>query len=946
MRAISKLLFLSLILLLTGCQRTLDANTANKIIQDCLESKVEVFPAHTMPTPKHLNHYFEDLGVTTRYEKNKIEATTLKATLSHLQEELENKAYLQSSYHHDLKEGYNYHQDGYIYTDNQKRVEHIEEALKTLDYHTTINLSFENATILPINHQSSRLSNGPFQLNIGDYRVSGRILKNGIDLDVFKKDVDGYQFRNSLTLTNVSLTADMDLKNKRHGMRLDYDLNNTTSLKKDRRYHLANKNPQFKSLKQIEDKLSRFLEPPLKQTLNLLKIEVPVPQSGNMVRIELLLQLRFRLHGEVGLELVGSSRDGYHQSREETLRIKKNNFKVTPYMEGSGELSCGIGADVYFGKYRLSDVGVEAGAGASATTQLAYVNNQEKTVTYRRYDYSLSSIGDQIGEVDSKESYVDLCADVNVYIFTRLNVNKKDTSLLGRVGLDASFTPFKKTLPLMHIENRAILKKCSHHYTFDEDLPIKETLVLSAYQVFLEPEDTFTLTTSKANGKVQWSSSDASICSVYEGHLKAKKKGRVAITATDKTGQKAVCNVVILTDEKPEFTPLNGAVNSFFNLYNNHSFYGIMQVECDFMRIIFGTGGTGGHLYPALALCRYIQKQDPTSTFLFVGTKDRLEAEVVPQLGYDYKGLDLKGIVGNPIQKGMAVLKFMASIRQSKKIIKDFKPDIVVGFGGYPSSSIVMAASKLGIKTLIHEQNSIVGLANKILLKHVDKVVCCYEKAKEVLPLEKTLLLGNPRASEVVEGDFLDITTTYQLNPNKKTVLIVMGSLGSASVNQVIVEAKTQFKKKDYQVIFVSGKKDYDHMKKALGNLPEHFKLVPYVQDMPSLYNGVDLVVCRAGASTLAEITSLGKASLIIPSPYVASNHQEYNARALYEKQAALMILEKDLTANLLVESIDAMMEDDKKRISIATHAKALGTPNASRDIYNEMKKLVGEGSI
>jgi len=147
------------------------------------------------------------------------------------------------------------------------------------------------------------------------------------------------------------------------------------------------------------------------------------------------------------------------------------------------------------------------------------------------------------------------------------------------------------------------------------------------------------------------------------------------------------------------------------------------------MRIIFGTGGTGGHLYPALALASYIKKQDPSSEFLFVGTIDRLESEVVPQKGYPYRGLDLKGITGSPINKAKAVLKFVTSISQSKKIIKEFKPDLVIGFGGYPSSSIVMAAAKMHVPTMIHEQNSIIGLANKILIKHVDAIVACYQKA-------------------------------------------------------------------------------------------------------------------------------------------------------------------------------------------------------------------------
>lgn len=359
------------------------------------------------------------------------------------------------------------------------------------------------------------------------------------------------------------------------------------------------------------------------------------------------------------------------------------------------------------------------------------------------------------------------------------------------------------------------------------------------------------------------------------------------------------------------------------------------------MRIIFGTGGTGGHLYPALALAEYIKTKDPDSDFLFVGTIDRLEAKVVPENGYAYRGLDLKGITGSPLNKAKAVLKFVGSISKSKKIVKEFKPDIVIGFGGYPSSSIVLAAAKMGVPTIIHEQNSIIGLANKVLIKHADAIVACYQKAAAEFPSEKTYLLGNPRASQVQQTKMQDMRSTYQLDENKKTVLIVMGSLGSSSVNRIIEEGIDDFAKKDYQVIFVSGDKQYETMKAHLANLPDNVHLVPFVKDMPSLLKTVDLVITRAGASTLAEITSLGVASLIIPSPYVASNHQEYNARELYDAKAAEMILEKDLTKERLLQQIDDLFNHPDKLTELRENAKCLGKPNASSDIYELMKKIV-----
>lgn len=360
------------------------------------------------------------------------------------------------------------------------------------------------------------------------------------------------------------------------------------------------------------------------------------------------------------------------------------------------------------------------------------------------------------------------------------------------------------------------------------------------------------------------------------------------------------------------------------------------------MKIIVSAGGTGGHLYPALALAEYIKKQNKDAEFLFVGTTDRLESKVVPEKGYQYKGLYVKGLVGNPLQKLKNAFIFVKSLKESKKILKEFKPDIVVGFGGYPSASIVLAAQRTGIKTMIHEQNSIIGLTNKILIKNVDKIVCCYEKAYQEFPKEKTYLLGNPRASVISEAVLKDVHDLYSIDKNRKVVVIVMGSLGSASINQMMKEALIKMKDEDYDVLFATGQGHYDMIKEELKDLPSSIHVLPYIEDMPSVLSSSSLVVSRGGATTLAEITALGVPSIIIPSPYVVANHQEYNARELSDKKAAELLLEKDLNADQLVDKINHLIYHQDELMILKEHAKALGKPNACYDMYELIKETIG----
>lgn len=359
------------------------------------------------------------------------------------------------------------------------------------------------------------------------------------------------------------------------------------------------------------------------------------------------------------------------------------------------------------------------------------------------------------------------------------------------------------------------------------------------------------------------------------------------------------------------------------------------------MRIIVSAGGTGGHLYPALALVEYIKTQDPDAQFLFVGTTDRLESRVVPEKGYDYKGLYVKGFVGNPLQKIKNGLIFIKSLGESKKILKEFQPDIVIGFGGYPSASIVMAASRMGIKTMIHEQNSIIGLTNKILIQRVDKIVCCYQKAYEQFPQEKTVLLGNPRASVVTHQKLQDIHDLYQIDKKRKTVVIVMGSLGSSSINNIMKDALRTMQYDDFDIVYVTGQNYYEEMQNELSDLNSSIHLVSYIEDMPSLISSCDLIVSRAGATTLAEITALSCASLLIPSPYVVLNHQEYNAMELVDHKAALMILEKELNAHDFVKEIRYLLSHDDVLTQMKDNAKKLGKPHACEDIYQEMMKTL-----
>jgi UDP-N-acetylglucosamine--N-acetylmuramyl-(pentapeptide) pyrophosphoryl-undecaprenol N-acetylglucosamine transferase len=361
------------------------------------------------------------------------------------------------------------------------------------------------------------------------------------------------------------------------------------------------------------------------------------------------------------------------------------------------------------------------------------------------------------------------------------------------------------------------------------------------------------------------------------------------------------------------------------------------------MKIAVSGGGTGGHIYPALALIREIQKQDETVEFLYIGTEKGLESQLVPRENIPFKSIHITGFKRKiSFENVKTILRFLKGVRDSKKMLKEFKPDVVIGTGGYVCGPVVYAASKMGIPTIIHEQNSVPGLTNKFLSRYVDKIAICFEEARVFFPEQKVVLTGNPRASEVLGQDGIRGRLSAGLKLKLPTVLIFGGSRGARPINEAVVKSLTELSGKPYQVLYVTGDVHFEEVQKEVelvGN-PENVIIKPFIHNMPEVLAGIDLTVSRAGATTLAELTSLGIPSILVPSPYVTDNHQEKNARALSEHGAARLLLEKNLTGPKLVEHIDQILGNDEKLSDMKKSAKKLGIPDAAARLYRLLEEL------
>ena len=361
--------------------------------------------------------------------------------------------------------------------------------------------------------------------------------------------------------------------------------------------------------------------------------------------------------------------------------------------------------------------------------------------------------------------------------------------------------------------------------------------------------------------------------------------------------------------------------------------------KVDFMKVIMVAGGTGGHIYPALAILNKIKEKEPNTEILYIGTCDRMEKDIIPSLSIPYVGIEMEGLNRkNPFSNVSVMKKFLKAISKAKKIIKDFQPDIVIGAGGYITAPVLYAAHKLGIPILIHEQNSIPGVSNKFIGNFADKICVSLPNSLELFPKEKVVYTGNPRSEEILSIEKKK-KSTLGFEQNKKLVVFVMGSLGSTTMTEKLKELIPFFREKTYQVLIITGKNYYDNYKEV--DTPSNVKILPFMDDLIQLLKDTDLIVSRAGASTIAEITAIGLPAILVPSPYVTNNHQYKNAKELEDNGACKIVREEEFSKEKIIEEIDLILSDEKSYQEMVSNSKKLGKEDSATKIYEEVRKMV-----
>lgn len=367
--------------------------------------------------------------------------------------------------------------------------------------------------------------------------------------------------------------------------------------------------------------------------------------------------------------------------------------------------------------------------------------------------------------------------------------------------------------------------------------------------------------------------------------------------------------------------------------------------------IIFAAGGTGGHINPALAVAGEIRKQYPEANILFIGTAEKMEARLVPAAGFDFKTIQISGFNRvlnlNGIKQNIKTLShLLKSSSQAKKIIKEFNADVVIGFGGYVSGPVVRAAAKLGIHTAIHEQNAFPGMTNKTLAKMVDAVMLTEESVAQYMqPKNPPVVTGLPVRGELLETD-RDIARAELGLDDKPLVLSMGGSLGAKAINDSMLEViANRTGKNDCWFMHATGKdcKDFPERlaEKGVDLNNKHIIIRDYIDDMHRCLAAADLVICRAGASSLCEFQVMGKPSILIPYPFATENHQYHNAKALADKGAAILIEEKDLTSAVLMQHIDTLLETPDKLINMGIAAKQMAVTDATERIVKVIENIV-----
>jgi len=367
------------------------------------------------------------------------------------------------------------------------------------------------------------------------------------------------------------------------------------------------------------------------------------------------------------------------------------------------------------------------------------------------------------------------------------------------------------------------------------------------------------------------------------------------------------------------------------------------------MRVIIAGGGTGGHIFPGLAIAEEFKNRNERTEVIFVGTEYGIEARVIPREGYTIKFLRAEGIVGvSVLKKIRAIIKMFLSVIDSYRIIRTVRPDIVIGVGGYASGAIVFISSLMSIPTMILEQNSIPGLTNKILGKFVNAICTTYQESISFFPKAKTFLTGNPIRIHILKGDTDSGYKLFSLDRDLFTVFIFGGSSGARSINITVIDALNYLYdlKDKIQFLHQTGISDYEKTRELYRKYGFKGTITPFIYQMGEAYAVADLVISRAGATTLAELTALGKPALLIPYPYAAGHHQEMNARKLFEMGAARMILNSKLKGESLAQNIKELYMHETLRAEMQRNSRALGRPDAGAKAVDIAMSLIKQSSV
>jgi UDP-N-acetylglucosamine--N-acetylmuramyl-(pentapeptide) pyrophosphoryl-undecaprenol N-acetylglucosamine transferase len=358
-------------------------------------------------------------------------------------------------------------------------------------------------------------------------------------------------------------------------------------------------------------------------------------------------------------------------------------------------------------------------------------------------------------------------------------------------------------------------------------------------------------------------------------------------------------------------------------------------------KFIISGGGTGGHIYPAVAIANELKAQFPDAMFLFVGAKDKMEMQKVPQAGYKIEGLWIAGLQRKiTVQNALFPIKLASSLLKSFFILKRFKPDVVIGTGGFASGAVLKVASMLGIPTVIQEQNSYPGITNKLLAKKANSICVAYENLERFFPKDKLHFTGNPVRQDLMEvaSKKEEAIAHFKLDASKKTLLILGGSLGARRINQLIEKELDFLLQLDFQIIWQCGKHYLNEYSKY--NETENVQVTAFIDRMDLVYAAADVVISRSGASSVSELCIVGKPTIFIPSPNVSEDHQTKNAKAIVERGAAILIKESNLDDEFKIV-FEAIVKDQGKLQNLTENIKKLAKPNATKAIVEEIKKVL-----